>query len=54
MLAQIVSGEVDIADILYLVAAILFGVGAFIQRSDAPAVVALLGWMAIALGLLVR
>lgn len=54
MLAQLVSGEVDLADVLFLVAAILLGVAAFLQRSDAPAVLALVAWATIAVAWLVR
>ena len=54
MIAQLVSGEVDLADILFLVAAIVFGVAAFVQRADAPAVLALIGWLMLSVGWLVR
>lgn len=54
MLSQIVTGQVDLADILLLIAVVLFAVAAFVQRADHPAVLALLGWTLVALALLVR
>ena len=55
MLADIASGEVDLADILFLIAAILFGVSTVIRimaRSVDAALVAA-GLVATALALLV-
>lgn len=50
---QLVHGHADLADWLYLIAAILFGVCAFIQRTDTPAMLALIGWCLLAVGFLV-
>lgn len=53
MLAELVEREADWADVLFLVAAIIFAVAAVLQRFDNPAALALVGWCALAVGLLV-
>ena len=50
---QLVRGRADVADILFLVAAIVFAVCAVIQRAEVPALLALVGWCLLAVGFLV-
>jgi hypothetical protein len=50
MLAEIASGHRDAADVLFLVAAIVLGLAAVLQRADSPAALALAGWCLLAVG----
>ena len=55
MLADIISGKVDLADVLFLLAAILFVLAAFVplRRPEYSPVLGWLGLAAIAIGWLV-